>query len=1152
MKRQITHDQPGHKKLNRRAIQVILVCWFSLAFSFLSLAQTATMSVQKTTLKSLLEQIEKQSGCHFTYMDSELPSNADVSVNAQNQSVEKILGQVLASRGLTYTRNGNNFAIKRKNEQAVPEGQTANSTPITVKGTVKDENGEPLPGVSVFIYGTSKGVITDENGRYTIQATSNGTLQFSFIGMKTKQMKIKGQTMLNITLSEESAGIGEVVVIGYGTMNRRDVTTSIASIGGKDFKDMPVINFDQALVGRLSGVQILQNSGKPNAGTDIRVRGTGSITAGIDPLFVVDGVPLDRASGALEIVDMNDVENIEVLKDASSAAIYGSRGSNGVVIITTKKGKDGKATVEYQGSLGFQKLTRKIPMLNAYQYAEFSRDGHNGSYLDAVPTGSPDDPNSVRTNSWDKIPPELLPYLAGTSGLTNTDWQNEIFRMAPITKHSLAVSGGSEKSKYYISGNYLSQKGIIINSDYERYGARLNYTFNAGKTKFEVNFTPSYSIENRVNSDGAYGDEGIIQSALAMCPIWPVYNDDGTYNYQGNGYWRIGTDYQHNEVINPVAEAKLIKNVIYHGNLNGNIIFDWEVIKDLHYKINAGVIYNNYDNDYYRPSTLPLYGWKYYNAASNPTGKSSTTTYLNWLVENTANYAKSFGKNNLNATFGFTAQKEQMKKASFNTTGAPNDLVQNVAGGSTLTSYAYDRQAWSLASFLGRIQYNYDNKYLFSVALRTDGSSRFGKNQRWGYFPSASAGWRIVSEKFMNNLKWVSNLKMRSSFGVSGNFKIGNYQQTPLLGYSKVIFGSGEGSINTGISPSQFANNDLSWEKTAMSNFGLDAAFIKDRIGFELDLYNSNTRNLLLNVPVPTITGFGTALQNIGQVNNKGIEFSIITHNSFGSFRWDGRYNISKNRNKVVALGNEDAPIIKSAGTTTAYWKTEVGQPIGNYYLLRYDGIFKSQAELDAYPHFSNTKVGDFRFIDSDLSNTMDVSKDRAIVGNYMPKFTYGFTNDFSYKGISLSVSFQGVYGNKILNLSKRYIDNMEGNINNMTEALNRFVSVDNPGNGKVNRATRKQTGNNGTISTWHLEDGSYLRLQNVTLSYNLPKNWTGKLKMQSMRIYLSGQNLATITKYTGYNPEVNNSNSDQLTPGLDYGSYPLSKTYSFGLNFSF
>jgi len=1139
MKRNISFI-PLWKTILKKSILVVLVLFST------NLSAQITVDAKNKPLKEILKLIETNSDYRFFYNEGLKGLDKTTSLQLKNASIDKAMSTLLINSNISFKVEGNNLIV------LVAKAIDTQSTTKKITGLVTDEKGDPIIGATIKANGSRIGTISDVNGKFSLEVAEQVILTISYIGYVSIEVKVASKNNVLVVLKEDSKALDEVVVVGYGSIRRRDVTTSIASIGGADFKDMPVSNFDQALAGKMSGVQVIQNSGKPNSGMDIRVRGTGSITAGIEPLYVVDGVPLDRASGASEIADMNDIESIEILKDASSAAIYGSRGSNGVVIITTKKGKEGKTKIEYQGSYGVQEITKQIPMLDAYQYAAFSRDGHNGAYLDAVPTGNANDPNSVRPNSWDKIPPELLPYLEGQQGLVNTNWQDEIYRTSPITKHSLSASGGNEKSQYYISGNYLSQDGIIINSDYKRYGARLNYAFKAGKTKTEINFSPSYSVENRVNSDDFYGNEGVVQSALAMSPVWPVYNPDGTYNFQGNGYWRIGTDYQHNEVINPVAEAMLVKNLITHANINGNVSFDWEILKDLHFKSAFGFTYNSYANDYYRPSTLPIYGWKFYNAASNPSGTFSNTSYLNLLLENTFNYKKSYEKHTINALAGFTTQQDKMQKGSYTTTGAPNDLIPNAAGGSTLLKSAYDIQAWSLASALARIQYDYDGKYLFSAAMRTDGSSRFGKKNRWGYFPSVSAGWRIKEEGFMKDISWISNMKLRGSYGVSGNFKIGNYAQTPLLSYNKAVFGSGEGAINTGIAPAQFANEDLSWEKTAMVNVGFEMSFIKDRIGFEFDMYNSDTRDLLLNIPVPTITGFSTAMQNIGQVNNKGLEFSIVTRNKFGEFNWNGRYNISTNVNTVVALGNGDAPIITTAGTATAYWKTEVGQPIGNYYLLKNGGVFKSQAELDAYPHFANTKVGDFKFIDVDGDGVMDVSKDRTIVGNYMPKFTYGFTNDFSYKGLTLSVAFQGVYGNEILNLSKRYIANMEGNINNTTDALNRFVSPENPGNGLITRATRKQTGNNGTISTYHLEDGSYLRLQNVTFGYNFPKKMMSKLNMQNLRVFASGQNLLTFTKYSGYNPEVNNSNSNQLTGGLDYGSYPLSKTYSIGFNVTF
>ena len=1067
---------------------------------------------------------------------------------------------------------------------------TANSQQAgtTLKGTVLTNKGDVLSGVAVeirAIKGNEKQVTTtNEKGVFSfshLNVANKYTVTCSFVGYETFQLPLvtlsaTQEKSILIRMKEAVSNLTDVVVIGYGTQNRRNISTAIASVKSSDIENQAVGNFDQALVGTMSGVQVIQNNGKPNSPTDIRVRGTGTITAGIAPLYVVDGVPLGSGQ-VFEIVEINDIESIEVLKDAAAAAIYGSRGANGVIIVTTKKGlnkkgKDSKPTLTYAGSYGIQQVAKKIPMLDAYQFAQLAYEGHNAAYLgDGTTTSNPNpqpgDPAAVRPNSWDKTPPDLYPYLGlkadGTPGgsivpgLTNTNWQNQIYQAAPIMKHALAVAGGNENSRYYIAGNYEDQTGIIINSGYKRYGARMNYSFNTKKIKVDVSITPTFSTEKRVMSDDYYGNYGIVQSALAMSPTWSVYNLDGTYNYDGNGKWRVGTDYQHNEIVNPVAIANLYKNTVSHVNLFGNTSVDWEVLKNLHYKVSAAATYNQYTSDTYWPSTLPLIGSKYWAAGSyvptNPKGGVSTTSFKDWLVENTLNYRKQWREHTLTAVVGFSAQKDQMEQAAFSTTGATNDAIQNAASGTTVSGTpTYDLETWTLASFFGRAQYDFAGKYFLSASMRSDGSSRFGKNNLWGYFPSASAAWLVTSEKFMQPIQWISNLKLRASYGVSGNFNIGNYGQSELLGNSVAILGQTQaGYVAT--APTQYGNDNLTWEKTAMTNIGLDMSFFNSRVGFELDLYNGNTYNSLLNLPVPTITGYTTSLQNIGQVNNRGLELALTGRNTFGPVTWSARYNISFNRNKVVALGDQNAPIIASAGTATAYFITEVGKPIGSYYLLREAGVFQTQAELNAYPHFATTQVGDFKFVDVDHNGVMDVSADRDVVGSYFPKYTYGFTNEFGYKGFDLSVSFQGVYGNQILNLSRRYIDNMEGNTNNTIEALNRYVDASHPGNGLVDRSNRKATGNNETISTWHLEDGSYLRLQNVVFGYAIPSSLTKKWGIQKLRFYFSAQNLFTITRYTGYNPEVNLYNgSNQLTPGVDYGVYPLSKTFAGGINLSF
>ncbi|TLX76223.1 TonB-dependent receptor [Labilibacter sediminis] len=1110
-----------------------------------SYGQNATLTVKmgETTVGEVLEVIQEKIEFKIAFSSEYVDLNRKVDADFDNEPLADVLSELF---------DKTNVGFKVLDEQIILYDVTSQQAKYTVSGNVTDIQGEPIPGVTVIVKGTTTGTITDAGGNYELEfSASNPVLEFSFIGFKTKEVSVGDRRIINVKLEPDVIGLDEVVAVGYGVQNKRDVTTSIASIKAEDMQDLAVSGFDQALAGKMAGVQVLQTSGEPGAALTIKVRGTGSITAGSDPLYVIDGIPADRGSQAIELVSVDDIESIEVLKDASASAIYGSRGSNGVVIITTKTGKVGKMKVSYDVSFGLQEASKTIDMLDAYEYAKLSRDGHNNAYLDAVPNGSVDDPNEVRSEGWMKTPPELLPYLEGQPGLTNTDWQDEIFRTAPLTKHTLSFSGGSENVKYFISGNYFDQKGIIINSDYKRYGARLNLDATFNKLKVGIKFSPSLTSENVVNASGPFFQQGIVASALGYSPTWPVYNEDGSYNFDGNGYWRVGTDYQHNEIINPVALANLEENEVHHANVIGNAYLEYELIEGLKYKLSAGTTFNHYHADYYRPSTLPTRGWKYYNQPSNPIARASSTYYINWILEHTLNYAKKFGNHNLKGLAGFSSQKNYRNNHRVEATNFPNDLVHTLGAG-TVTDGTSGISEWSLMSILGRIQYDFKGKYLVSAAIRTDGSSRFGENNKWGYFPSASTGWRVTEEDFMNNINAISNLKLRASYGLTGNFSIGNYEHISRVSEDNYILGVGDGQSVNGLKPSSVNNSDLGWEKTAMLDIGLDIGLFKDRINLEADWYNSNTSDLLLNVPVPHTTGFGSARQNIGKVNNTGWEFTLTTRNKIGKVDWTASMNFSTNKNEVKELGPENAPIITTAGTGHAYFITKVGEPIGSYYLLVQDGVFKNQEELDKYPHFDNTQVGDFRFVDIDKDGTIDKNNDRTIVGNYAPDFTYGFSSNFKYKGVDLSFNIQGSQGGEILHLLRRYNYNMEGNFNNSTVALNRWVSEANPGDGNTNRANRKSKGNNGRTSTWHIEDGSYIRLQSVTLGYTLPTSLSSKIKIDKARIYITGQNLLTITDYTGYNPEVNLYDNSSLTPGVDYGTYPLPRTVTMGLNINF
>ncbi len=1122
------------------------------------LSQNAKVKIDadKTiTVEEVFKLIKEQTDYKFIYQDGIFKNYPKVEVKKGTMSANELLSQSLSAGNFQITVSDDNTILVKKNEKistiaAVSQG-------FTVSGTVVDATGMPLPGANVLEKGTTNGVTTDFDGNFSLELNNNNaTLVISYVGYKTQEVFVNSQATLSITMEEDAAALDEVVVVGYGSQQQTKVSGSIAKAPMGELQDFPVSNFDQALAGKLAGVQVAQTTGEPGRELQIKVRGTGTITAGAEPLYVVDGVPLEDGGKANEVVNMEDIESIQILKDAASASIYGSRGGNGVVLITTKSGKFGKMKVSFNHSTGFQEVAKKIDMMDAYEYASLSKAGHDAAYLQEVPTGSADDPNSVRAIGYYKTPEELLPYIAGVEGLTNTDWQDEIYRSAVIQRTNISISGASEKVNYFVSANHSNQEGIILNSDYSKTGLRTNLNVESGKFKIGVNLSPSYTKENRVSANSPWSGDGIVSAALSYSPSWPVYNPDGSFNYQGNGYWRIGTDYQHNEIVNPVALALLPKNEIEHYNLLSNLFVEYEIINDLKFKSSFAVNYNQYQNEYYRPAELETRGSSNYGRLSNPSARLSTTNIYNWIIENTLNYNKSFGDHSLDLLGGITAQKNSSKlqriEASATSDTPVNNAIQ-IVNADQLSDSDSSVSEWSLYSLLARAQYDYKGKYLLSASFRADASSRFGANNKWGYFPSVSGGWRISQESFMENVDWISELKLRGSYGLTGNFQIGNYEQIAAISQDAYITGN-PGQRQTGLRPSQIANPDLSWEQTEMVNLGLDVSLFKRQLGFTFEVYNGNTKDLLLEVPVPLTTGFSTALQNIGEVNNKGFEIVVNGSPNFGdNFSWNSSFNISVNRNKVIALGPENTDIITTAGTGHAFFITRVGEAIGSYYLLVQDGIFENAEQLNQYPHFDNTAPGDFRFVDVDGDGVLDVNNDRTIVGNYAPDFTYGFSNDFKYKGFDLAIALQGSEGGEILNLSRRYNANGEGNFNNTRELLNRWQSETNIGDGNTNRANRKAKGNNGRTSTWHVEDGSYLRLQNVSLGYSLPKPTLDKLGISRLRLYVSGNNLYTWSDYTGYNPEVNlDSGSDQLTPGLDYGVYPLAKTYSLGVNVSF
>lgn len=1127
----------------------VVICFFSFVSTLCAQGPgKISFHADGKALKEILQTINKEYSYSLFIQADDSDLDVQITVHLENVPFDSLLKTVFAETSLEYKVNHEKRTISvfRKDK----------ATSFKLTGVVIDKTDrQPLIG-AVISTDSGDHAISGIDGSFSIDLHGECALEISSMGYKSSTVTVNQNTgSITVEIDRESVLLDDAVVIGYGVQNRRDITSSVVSVKSDDMKSKPLTSFQGGLAGKMSGVTVMETSGDPNGTLNIKVRGTTSVSAGNQPLYVIDGVP----SMVSNFVNLNpdDIASIEILKDASATAIYGSRGANGVVIITTKLGSDNEMSVSYNGYFGIQTVQKKIDLLDAYEYAEYVKAGHDGAYLSQckVPGISADDSNAIRAahdpkKPWWQIPPDLLPYINGEPGLVNTDWQDAIFRAAPVHDHVISISGATGRSKYYVSLGYHNKEGIIINSGIERYSARLNFETSSknGKVKLGVNFTPSYSLNRRVNATGAYGADGIINNALLTPPNFPVYNDDGTYNMEANGKWRFayGWDYNHAETYNPVALANEIKDTYERVSMTGRGYIEIDIYKGIKFQSSIGGEYYANVSEYYRPSILPKYGYKYYQSKSNPVGKYNTSNYFNWVFDNQLSYRKAIGEHNIDAILLYSAQKATVNSSDITGTDYEGDHIQTINGAGTITSASSSHTGWSLASAMARVQYNYKGKYLATASLRTDGSSRFGKDNRWGWFPSFSLGWRISDEPFMDQAHFIDDMKIRTSYGVTGNFNIGDYDRLALLSRYEYILGEDDGELVSGYAPTRFENEDLGWETTSMINTGVDVSMFKGLLGLTLEYYYGVTRDMLLSAPVPHYTGLGSARLNKGSLQNQGIELSLSSAKHWNKFYYSVTGNISINRNKVLSLGPNDSPIIVSGGTSKSYYITEVGKPIGCFYLLVQDGIFTSEEELKKYPHFPTTSVGDFRFVDVDGDGILDADKDRTIVGNHNPDFTYGANIEMGYSDFDLSLSLYGAYGGEILNNTRRYLVNMEGNQNGTKETLQRFPY------GNLNKANRKQTGNNSYTSTFHLESGTFMKISNISLGYSIPERLLKHIKTKYLRVYVAVNNPFTFSGYTGYNPEVDIRPTDTMRPGEDNGAYPLARTFMCGLNIKF
>lgn len=1005
---------------------------------------------------------------------------------------------------------------------------------ITVTGSVTAaDTRESLNGVTVAIKGTTFGTSTDANGHFTLNnVNSKATLVFSYLAYNNEEVSVNGQSVINVSLSPDSKVLQSVVVVGYGTQKKRNVTGAVGSVKfDQDISSRPMVEFGQALSGKVAGVQVLSANGRPGTSSTVQIRGIASISANSSPLIVVDGNPLP--SYDLNLINSADIESIDILKDASSAAIYGSRGGNGVVLITTKSGKSGKARLDFSYTTTIQQVIDRVEMMNAREYALASIDAAQNAWIDKG--GNPNAPNTLAARGSYRYTWPLA--FNNPDTLVDTDFQDLIFRTAPMHKFDLSVSGGNEKSNYLISGGYISQKGIAINSDYSKYALSIK---------------ASSKVLNWLEIGGKLGAvydmsknpfDRMIEWAVQYPSIYPVYGSNG---YLGDATNTPGLQNYDNILFRAKNGHPLYQindNRPSQGfNSLGNVYTQFEFIPGLRFKTSLNFFYNRADNSTYAAVEHNM-GPSYYTEGVLTANQART---INYNLQNLLTYDKVIGDHNLSALLGYEYLKNDFYNATQGRNRFDNDQIQYLSAGQVISVAGDNATETVLISSFARASYNFRNRYLTSLSFRRDGSSRFGPNKKWGYFPSVSVGWIVSDEPFMNNLAKINNLKLRASYGFTGNDRIGDYRWIGSMQQGRVAFGT-----TPGISyyPSSVTNPDLGWERTKQLNFGLDLGLLNNRISLEADYYISKSDGLLLEVPIPQVSGFGTVFKNIGELENRGIELALTTQNIRGPFEWSTQINFSRNRNKLLALGPNDAPMNLNANNTLPV-RNEVGKPIFNFYGYKYIGVYKSQKELDADPsHLPDAKPGDGRFEDINNDGKL-TSDDRIIIGNPAPDFTYGITNNFKFKNIDLSFLFQGVQGNEVFdNNLHRSLFYHEGR-NYAKSVVNRWRSEAEPGDGYHHKLSVDLHGLEQTPSSYWIVDGSYFRLKSLTLGYNMPSNVISKIKLGSLRVYFNGQNLFTAKNANLFDPENFSGGADQtFQRGASHSPYPTAKSYSVGIN---
>lgn len=1020
---------------------------------------------------------------------------------------------------------------------------------IVVTGVVTSSgNQQPILGVNIIVENTITGASTNFDGAYSINVkNSDAILVFSYQGFKTKEIQVGTQTEINVALVEDVANLDEIVLIGYGSSKRKDLTGSISSIKAADLESTRVTTADEFVQGRVSGLLLTQTSGQPGAATSVRIRGSSSINAGNEPLYVIDGFPVDNNSdnlsagnvaegpnlNALSTLSPSDIESIDVLKDASASAIYGSRGANGVIIITTKRGKSGEAQINYDTYISVSEVNKKLDVLNASQFAHYVNEaGYNNG-----------DPRFYTNPSFFGV---------------GTNWQDEIFRTAYTKNHDISIKGGNDGVKYAVSASYLDQEGTIIETNFNRYNFRVNLDFKASE---KLKITNSLSINRsdyntaRTNTNGGLGVSSSVTGAYLMNPMLPVFDSDGNYTLGNFGVENDGSfvndiDNPFEQIQNfasPVAYQKLLDSKGRTTRILNNLSIDWNIANNLNLKTNLGADFTVQEESLFRTAALDFGNSR--SALASQAKRISNS----FLAETTLNYTNTFNDiHSVNALIGTSIQDFKIEELGGNVLGlsTENFGANNFAFGETAATNNLIIES-RLLSYFSRINYTLDGKYIFTATVRADGSTKFGDGYKFGFFPAGAFAWNISEEDFMNDSD--TYIKLRLGYGVIGNESIPAYSSKDRFGNTYHYFND---NLANGIYPFSPANSNLKWERTQQYNFGLDFKFLNDRIGITTDLYRKDTNELLLNLQVPSQTGYTNTLLNVGSVRNEGIELALNTSNiNNENFKWDTNITVAYNKNKILDLaGLNEIPTGSSILGISSWQLLVEGGEIGAFYGYVSNGIMQLDDTPANTPLFATDggviTPGERKYKDLNGDGVIDADNDRTFLGNPIPEYTFGINNTFSYKGFGLNIFLQGVYGNEIANFNRINLEDFNGRNNVLASAFSNLWTPENPSNTYTRAFSGVRT---KRFADNYIEDGSYLRVKSVSLYYTLKSKFLTGLNINSLKLYVTGRNLYTFTNYTGVDPEVSwGGQNNALSAGADFGGYPNSKSYLLGINLNF